>query len=112
MDKLEIEFSNAKVNHLRYLTYDTFLIFENITIDEHSKTATVSVFEGHDVVFEATSPIVSSMRNLHHNITLKKLDGSWKIISDDYEDDLWNMLSKTQKTKEQIINSIQNNIPQ
>lgn len=112
MDKLEIEFSNAKVNHLRYLAYDTFLIFENITIDEHSKTATVSVFEGHDVVFEATSPIVSSMRNLHHNITLKKLDGSWKIISDDYEDDLWNMLSKTQKTKEQIINSIQNNIPQ
>ncbi len=107
MDKIEIEFFNAEINHLRYLDYEVFLKFENIIINERSMTATVSVIEGHDVVFEATSPIVSSMRNLYHSINLQKFDQYWKIVSDDYQDDLWRMLNNTLASKVQIYNSIQ-----
>lgn len=46
------------------------------------------------------------MRNLEHTISLKKLNGSWVIVDDDYNDYLWQLLKSTQMSDEEIFASI------
>jgi hypothetical protein len=110
-DKLEIELYHAKLYHLRYVDYKFFLDFRDVSIDIATQTTTVSLFEGHDVVFEVSreifkdKPIISSMRNLHHRIGLQKDDGVWKIVSDDYEDYLWRLIKATGLTKDVYLRS-------
>lgn len=106
LNKLEVEIYHAKVYQLRYVSYRYFLDYSEITIDPLAKTATALVTEGHDVIFEITDPIVSSMRNLEHEIKLVKEDGEWKIVSDQYEDYLWRLLNTGELTKEEMINRI------
>lgn len=106
MDKLEIEFYHAKLNNLRYVEYKFFLEFKDISVGKFSQTATVSVVEGHDVVFENSSPLVSSMRNLEHTIVLHKANGAWMIISDYYDDYIWRMLRATNQSMEEVLHSI------
>ncbi|MBU0510938.1 MAG: amidase domain-containing protein [Chloroflexi bacterium] len=112
MEKLEIELYHAKVNHLRYLEYDFFLEFTDISINMQTRTAAISVIEGHDVVFESSKgiyddePIVSSMRNLEHVIVLRKENDTWMIVDDDYEDYLWHLLNSTKQTKEEMLDSM------
>jgi hypothetical protein len=111
-DKLEIEIHNAKLHYLGYTQYKFTLDFNDIWIDRDNQTATVSVTEGHDVVFELsemiskTEPIVSKMRNLEHTILLKKTQNDWKIVADDYEDYLWRMLRATNLSKDELLRSI------
>ncbi len=106
LEKIEIEIYHARMNNLRYVRYKYFLDYKQITIDPLSNIATVSVTEGHDVVFEISDPIVSTMRNLEHVITLKKELGGWKIVSDNYADYLWRLLNATGATKEEIYKRI------
>lgn len=113
-DKLEIEIYHAKRNHLRYIKYGYSLDFKEVSIDPLAQIAHVSVVEGHDVVFEISAPIISSMRNLKHSIILHKKNGKWKIITDTYEDFLWHQINKTGKNKEeflQLIDETQNTPP-
>lgn len=106
LDKIEIELVNAEVNHLRFLKYEYSLDFDQISIDKTFTMAYVTIHEGHNVIFESTSPVISSMRNLKHNITLQKQDNSWIIVADIYNDDLWNMLNRTSKSKDEILGLI------
>jgi hypothetical protein len=98
---LNIEIQHAKLNKLGYAEYKYFLDFTEILVDASSQTATVSLLEGHDVVFEISKeisqsqPVVSTMRNLKHTIALRKVQGQWKIISDSYDDYLWRLLKST-----------------
>lgn len=111
-DKLEIEIHNAKLHHLGYTQYKFSLDFNDISIDKANQSATVSLTEGHDVVFEISEmiskaePIVSKMRNLEHTILLKKTQNGWKIVSDDYEDYLWRMIRATNLSKDALLHSI------
>ncbi|MCC7130777.1 MAG: hypothetical protein B6D39_06155 [Anaerolineae bacterium UTCFX2] len=111
-DKLEIEIHNAKLHYLGYTQYRFTLNFNDIWIDRDNQTATVSVTEGHDVVFEISEmvsknePIVSKMRNLEHTILLKNTQNGWKIVTDDYEDYLWRMLRATNLSKDELSRSI------
>jgi len=112
MDKLEIEIQHAKNNQLRYSQYEFFLRFDDISIDRITQMSTVSVVEGHDVVFEISEkispaePIVSSMRNLEHTIVLHKEQGEWKIVSDYYEDYLWRLIRTTGMSKNEFLQSM------
>ncbi|MBN1148415.1 MAG: amidase domain-containing protein, partial [Anaerolineales bacterium] len=106
LDKLDIEIAHAKLHGLKYSQYKYFLDFREISIDTLSQTANVSVVEGHDVVFEITDPVVSSMRNLHHSIALRKDNGAWKIVSDAYVDYLWNIIKTTGLSKQELIQII------
>lgn len=112
LDKLEVEIQHAKQYHLRYSQYKYFLDFQEISIDPLSLSATISVVEGHDVVFEIseeiakTTPIISSMRNLQHTIVVRKEQSEWKIISDQYEDYLWRLIRKTGLSKEELIQPV------
>lgn len=104
-EKLEIEIYNAEMHHLRYSQFKYFIDFNDIAIDINDQTATVSLIEGHDVVFEIsemvakTDPIVSKMRNLEHTITLKETKDGWKIVSDTYDDYLWRFIKATNYSK-------------
>ena len=106
MRKLEIQIYHAKRNHLRYVWAKFILTFEDIALDSSAQTATVRLLEGHDVIFEVSKSTVSSMRNLEHTISLKKLNGSWVIVDDDYNDYLWRLLKSTQMSDEEIFASI------
>lgn len=106
MDKMEIEIYHAKVNFLRYIAYKFLLDFKEIRVDVANQTATVTLVEGHDVVFEISTPIVSSMRNLQHIIILRKENAGWKIVSDDYEDYVWRLIRAKSRTKDEILYSI------
>jgi hypothetical protein len=112
-DKLEIEIQHAKLNKLSYAEYKYILDFMEILVDTSSQTATVSLLEGHDVVFEIskeisqTEPIVSTMRNLQHTIALRKVHEQWKIISDDYDDYLWRLLKSTKISKDELLRSLE-----
>lgn len=108
-EKLEIEIYNAEMHHLRYSQFKYFIDFNDIAIDINDQTATVSLIEGHDVVFEIsemvakTDPIVSKMRNLEHTITLKETKDGWKIVSDTYDDYLWRFIKATNYSKGELI---------
>jgi len=110
-DKLEIELHHAKLNRLRYLQYEYFLVFNDISIDLVNHEAIVSVIEGHDVIFEISKeisisdPLVSSMRNLQHTIVLRKQADAWKMLSDDYGDYLWRFIKATGLSKEEYLHS-------
>lgn len=106
LDKLNIEIYHAKLLHLRYVQYKYFLDFREVTIDTSTQSATVSVVEGHDVVFEASAPVVSNMRNRPHMISLRKENGTWLIVSDVYEDYLWRVIKATGYSKEELMRSI------
>ncbi|MCZ7550979.1 MAG: amidase domain-containing protein [Anaerolineales bacterium] len=108
-EKLEIELEHAKMYHLRYLEYEYYLDFGDILFDSESQSVTVPVVEGHDVEFEISreiaknGPVISKMRNLQHTITLRKENGDWKIVSDDYEDYLWRLIKATRLSKEDLV---------
>jgi hypothetical protein len=106
LNKLNIEIYHAKVYHLRYMQYKYYLDFREITIDPSIQSATVSVVEGHDVIFEASAPIVSMMRNRLHKISLKQENSTWTIVSDIYEDYLWRIIKTTGYTKDELMSSI------
>ncbi len=105
-DKLNVEIYHAKLHHLRYVQYEYFLDFREVTIDASSLSATVYLVEGHDVVFEVSAPVVSNMRNRPHTISLRKENDVWMIISDKYEDYLWRAIKSTGYSKEELIRSI------
>lgn len=111
-DKLEVEIQHAKLNHLGYVRYEFFLDFKDVSIDTTNQMAVVSVIEGHNVVFEIseeiskTQPVVSSMRNLQHTITMNKDGDGWKIISDEYDDYLWRLIRATGLSKEELLQSM------
>jgi hypothetical protein len=108
-DKLEIELNHARIYHLRYLQYEYFLDFNDISINPFNGVATVYVVEGHDVEFEISremsksGPIISKMRNLRHTIVLQKENNTWKIVSDNYEDYLWRLMKVTGLSKKDLI---------
>ena len=108
-DKLKIEIQHAKLNKLGYAEYKYFLDFTEILVDASSQTATASIFEGHDVVFEISKeisplqPVVSTMRNLQHTIGLRKVHGQWKIFSDNYDDYLWRLLKSTKISTDELF---------
>ena len=108
-DKLEIEIYNAKIHHLRYTQYEYTLNFNEIVIEKESQMTTISLTEGHDVVFEISKiisksePVVSKMRNLDHTIHLKKTQEGWRIVSDNYDDYLWRLLRATNLSKEEVL---------
>ena len=106
LDKLNIEIYHAKLYHLGYVQYKYFLDFRNVTIDMSTQSATVSLVVGHDVVFEASAPVVSNMRNSPHTISLRKENGTWMIVSDIYEDYLWHVIKATGNSKEELLRSI------
>ena len=103
LDKLDLEIYNAKLNHLALLQYKVILDFENIEFEGNYQTAFVTVVEGSDVIFEVLSPQVSSMRNIHHTITLHKITGDWKIASDIYSDNLWRQIKSLKKSKSDFM---------
>ncbi len=80
-----------RLNELRYDHYDYQLNFNNIVFDAASQTATVSLAQGHKVIYEISellepqNPIVSGMANVKHTIILRNEQEAWKVISDVYD---------------------------
>ncbi|MCD4803084.1 MAG: amidase domain-containing protein [Anaerolineales bacterium] len=107
--KLHVQLKYAELFRLRYEDYEFFLDFKDISIDSSERVATVSVIEGHDVIFEKfkeynpLDPTVSKMRNLEHTIVLGKEQGEWKIVSDYYEDYLWGFLRATGVSTDELL---------
>lgn len=110
--KLALEVKRAELNQLKYVSYDYFLDFRSITIDSANQTATVIVVEENEVVYEISAeinsenPIVSRTAGIEHTIMLDKVKNEWKIISDTYNDDLWRMLKRDEKSPDEIIDAI------
>lgn len=111
-DKLEVEIHHAQLYHLGYSQYKYYLDYKKISINPSTQIATVSVTEGHDVIFQISeeisgeNPIVSVMRNLQHTIALQKRIDGWKIVSDTYEDFLWRLITSTKKPKVELLQEI------
>jgi hypothetical protein len=67
--------------------------------------------ESHEVVFNATAPVVSKMWGLVHNLTLTKNDSVWHVTSDVYEDYLWRVLVQSklsvEEFREMMVNGFQ-----
>lgn len=107
VDKQEIEIRHAVLKRLRYVRYEYFLDNEDVHIDATAGTASAHFTEGHNVVFEQSDPVISSMHNLEHVMTLAREDGQWKIVSDHYEDYLWRLLRTTGASKQEVLQRIE-----
>lgn len=107
LDKLAVEIKHAELNRLRYVDYEFFLDFKDISTDDTTQTATVSV--RHDVIYQLSveldpvNPIVSHAYNLDHTILLRQEQGQWKITSDNYTDYLWRMLRQTGISTDELL---------
>jgi hypothetical protein len=112
LGKLAVDIKHARLNHLRYADLKYSLDFKNIAVDASSLTATVSVTEGNEVVYEFSKehdpldPIVTRMSGLDHTIILRQEQGKWKITSDYYNDYLWRMLRETGKSADEILRTM------
>lgn len=111
-DKLALQIKHAHLNRLRYANYKFFLEFKGITITPDAQTVTVLLSERNEVVYEISAelnpekPIVSQSAGIEHIIVFSKEGGQWKIVSDDYNDDLWKMLRATEKSTEEILSTV------
>lgn len=85
-NKRDIEIYNAQRFDLQYLSYKYTLDYGAINIK--NDTATVRLYESHEVVFKALAPVVSGMSNLEHVFTLQNKGGMWSIAQDKYQDEL------------------------
>lgn len=107
--KLAVEIKHAELDHLRYVDYKYSLDFRNIAINPSTNTATVSVVEGNEIVYELSAelnpknPIVSHTANIEHTIVLHEEQNQWKIVSDNYNDDLWRMLRQKGRSTDEIL---------
>ena len=112
LGKLAVEIKHAELNHLRYMNYVFFLDYKNITVDNSTQTATVSLSIRHDVVYEVSveldpvNPIVSHMYNVEHIVLLHQVQGQWKIVSDNYADYLWRMLRQTGISTDEMLRNM------
>jgi hypothetical protein len=104
-DKREIELYLAKLYKLNYMDYHYVLDYDKVEI--MGSTATVHLYESHEVVFEAMAPEVSEMGGLEHSITLIRTGKGWMIVEDAYKDELSEFMEV--KSKEKIIEQVQNN---
>jgi hypothetical protein len=111
LGKLAVEIRHAELNHLRYADYRYFLDFRSITVDATAQTATISASEENEVVYEASmeanpqDPIVSHQYNIIHTIVLRKEGGKWRIVSDEYNDNLWKTLRQDGKSIDEILDA-------
>jgi hypothetical protein len=109
MGKLAVEVEYAEMNRLRYLDYTYFLDFRSIVVDQATQTATISLSEENEVVYEISAernpekPIVSHQYNIVHTIVLHKKQGKWHIVSDEYIDNIWRMLRQAGKSTNEIL---------
>lgn len=107
--KLAVEIHHAQLYHLGYAQYQYTLDFKEMSVDPSGATATVSLMEGHDVIFEVSKeimkdkPVVSTMRNLQHTLVLQKDQNQWKLVSDSYDDYLWRLMKKTGLSKTDLL---------
>jgi len=104
-DKREIELYVASAYNLNYMSYQYTLDYESIQISLGQ--ATVHLREGHEVVFAALAPEVSRMANLEHIITLTQTKNDWKILDDEYQDELTRLMAE--KNKDVIIEQVRLN---
>ena len=113
LGKLAVEIKHIRLNHLRYMNYKVFLDFHSIAIDLDTQTATISVSDGNDVIHEISAklnpenPIVSQTAGIEHTIVLRKEQEQWKIVSDNYNDDLWKTLRQSGTSTDEILKNIQ-----
>ncbi len=103
-EKLTLEIEHARLYNLRYLQYDFFLT--NQVVNQEAERAEIFLLEGHDVIFAASAPWRSSLRNLAHHIRLVKINGAWKVESDVYEDYLWRWLRTVGLPAETLRNDL------
>ena len=74
--------------------------------------ATILVTEDKEIITEnaiesnPASPLVAQISGLEHTFILRKEDGKWKIISDQYNDFLWRTMRRRGKSAEQILNRL------
>lgn len=113
LDKLAVEIKHTEINRLRFLDYEFFLDFKDISINDTAQTATVVVSVRHDVIHEISmeldpsNPIVSHLYNLEHTIFLRQEQDQWKIVSDDYVDYLWRMLKQSVIPSDDILRNME-----
>ena len=101
-DKRDIELYIASIYRLNYVDYKYVLDYDSIEVQD--TIAVVHLRESHDVVFEATKPVVSKLANLKHVVTLHKAKSGWVIFSDEYQDELSQQMAT--QTKESLIQQV------
>jgi hypothetical protein len=47
------------------------------------------------------------MRNLQHKIVMRKVQGQWKVSSDNYDDYLWRLLKSTKISTDELLRSLE-----
>lgn len=104
-DKREIELFIASNYKLNYVEYEYSLDYDSVEVK--GEGATVRLRESHSVVFEAIAPEVSKLSGLEHVITLRKTNTGWVIVSDEYQDELTQLMAN--ETKDTIIERVRLN---
>lgn len=116
LQKLEIEAFADKLSGLYYASYNYDLSFDNFEVDKSGDTASITVFENYDVIYniaekiDKEDPIVSKLRRLKHDFVLTKTNTGWKISEDKYNDLLWEFINHSNKSKTELMEVISENI--
>lgn len=104
-DKRQVEYYQARLFRLNYEDASFRLDFHPIEINESTLTATVSVDEWQEIVFEVSSPVVSKA-HIEHTFSLLLEDNEWHIVSDNYLDPVRRFLNVTGYSKGEAIQSL------
>jgi len=86
--KQAVNISWARLNFLRYASYNYTLNYSEIVVFDSGQRARANFTEGNGIVFELSIPsgIYSQMANVRHIVNLRKEQDGWKIIYDVHDD--------------------------
>lgn len=103
-DKRDIEIYIASTFNTPYINYNFSIDYDSIQIDKN--LALVQLRESNEVV---TLPerVTSKMGNLQHTFTLTNKNVEWKIVKDEYKDEISEGLKH--QTKEELIKNVNEN---
>ena len=88
---------------LKFVSFAYTLTYSSIQIEKEFATATLA--ESHEVVFEVSSPEVSKMAGLVHEVRLHRDVDGWRLVADKYQDELSQLMATTPKS--QILAAIE-----
>jgi len=104
-DRQDIEITIAETFKTSYLEYKFFLNYQSIEIS--GAEAVVKLLEGNEVYYVDAPKLPSKMANLEHVITLRNVNGEWKVANDQYRSETTQLLETL--SKEEILKNIQYN---
>ena len=106
LEKLAIQMKWYELTNLGLVSYEFFFTDEEIVIENSGLAARVVLSENAHYSRQRSPSTITSRFNVRHEILLRKENGVWKIISDQYTDEFWETIRNSGRSPKEILRDL------